>query len=339
MKVLISGAFGASEWKNPLFPAVAEAIAELGHSVRCFDAGFSECPSPSQKALERLLTVPLRLVGLPKRVVKPFLPWSATYQQEHALLDAVSSFQPDVLLVMSYVRYRPQVLARCRSLGVKRLVGWFLEGPTHEFRAEPESFFYDRYFCIHKHLNAKAAERITWLPTMCLDQQAYHPIEDVVRGSQVVFVGARTPRRVRYLKALRGLPLSIWGPGGWSEEPDLAGAFKGEFVWGEQLNQLYNEAAVVLNLSSWEPALGGLTQRIIDVPATGAFLLTDDCKDISDFYAVGEEIETFTTPEDLLEKCRFYLSHPSERECVALAGHRRALQCNTSVDIARHLLA
>lgn len=339
MKVLISGAFSASDWQNPLFPSVAEALATLGHEVHCFDAAFEDHPTAWQKALERALTLPVRLVGLNKRVVKPFLPWSATHQQEQGLLAAIQAHRPDTLLVMSYVRYRPQVLARCRAMGVQRLVGWFLEGPTHEYRAEAEAVFYDRYFCIHRHVVAAMVSRISWLPTLCLNERQYHPLKDVERGNAIVFVGARTPRRAQYLRALSGLPLQIWGPGGWADEADLAPHFAGEFIWGEQLNRLYNEAAVVLNLSSWDPELGGLTQRVIDVPATGALLLTDACADVAAVFRVGEEIDTFTTPQDLAEKCRFYLGNASRRECVAAAGHRRALQSNTSIDIARQLMA
>jgi spore maturation protein CgeB len=339
VKVLISGAFESSAWQNPLFPAIADAVASLGHEVHRFDAAFEERPTPWQKALERVLTVPVRLVGGHKRMVKPFLPWTATYQQEQGLLAAVQAHRPDTLLVMSYVRYRPQVLARCRAMGVRRLVGWFLEGPTHEYRAEADAAFYDRYFCIHPRINAEMAPHITWLPTMCLDRAQYHPLDGAVRGNKIVFVGARTPRRVQYLRALKSLPLTIWGPGGWADEPDLAPALAGEFIWGEQLNRLYNEAAMVLNVSSWDPALGGLTQRVIDVPATGALLLTDACADLAAFFRVGEEIDTFTTPQDLADKCRFYLGDTPRREYVALAGHRRALQSPSSVDIARQLLA
>lgn len=339
MRVLISGAFDASEWKNPLFPAIADAVVRLGHEVRRFDAGaFEDHPKRWQKALERVLTLPVRLLGGKKRAVKPFLPWSATHQQEQALLLAVQDHRPDTLVVMSYVRYRPQVLARCRAMGVQHVVGWFLEGPTHEYRAEAEAAFYDRYFCIHKHLSTSMVHHITWLPTMCLDRAHYRPLDGIVRGSKIVFVGARTPRRVQYLRALQGLPLTIWGPGGWADEPDLAPAFEGEFIWGEPLNRLYNGAALVLNLSSWDPALGGLTQRVIDVPATGALLLTDACADVAEFFRVGEEIDTFTTPQDLADKCRFYLDNVTRREYVALAGYRRALQCNTSTDIAQKLL-
>lgn len=63
------------------------------------------------------------------------------------------------------------------------------------------------------------------------------------------------------------------------------------------------------------------------------------CKGIADFYRVGDEMGTFMTPEDFLERYRFHRSHPSKRECMTLAGHSRAQQCNTRVDIARQLLA
>jgi hypothetical protein len=339
VRVLISGAFESSAWQNPLFPAIADAVASLGHEVHCLDAAFEDHPSAWQKWAERLLTVPVRLVGQHKRIVKPYLPWTATSQQERALLRAVQTQQPDTLLVMSYVRYRPQVLAQCKAIGVKRTVGWFLEGPTHEYRAQDECLLYDRYFCIHQHFDAALADRITWLPALCLDRAHFFPIPGVVRQPHIVFVGGRTPRRAQYLRALKGLPLHIWGPGGWADDPDLAAHFEGEFIWGEALNRLYNEAAIVVNLSSWDPSLSGLTQRVMDVPATGAFLLTDASAEVAAMFKVGHEIDTFIDPSALAQKCRHYLEHADAREAMAQAGLRRALQCTTSVDIARQLLA
>ncbi|KGM41068.1 hypothetical protein JY96_16160 [Aquabacterium sp. NJ1] len=289
--------------------------------------------------MERSLTVPLRLLGGRKSWIKPHLPWAAVYQQERALLDAVQETRPDVLLVMSYVRYRPQVLARCRKLGVKRLVGWFIEGPEHDFRAESEAPLYDRYFCIHRHLAPDSLARISWLPTLLLDTRHFFPLPGVVKRNKVVFVGGKTARRVRFLSALIDLPLEIWGPGGWGDVPELAGAFRGEFIWGERLNQLYNEAALVVNLSTWEPSLGGLTQRVMDVPATGTLLMTDACEDLLDFFKPGVEVITFSSPQELADQCRYFLAHPGARDAIARAGLRRAHRGATGLDIARQLLS
>lgn len=343
MKVLISGAFPDSttqtSGQNPLFIGVANALAAMGHDIHCFDAGrFTESPSFAQKQFERSITVPIRLLGLPKRVVKHWLPWSVTYQQEHALLRTVQAVRPQALLVMSYVRYRPQTLQACRALGVEQLIGWCLEGPLHEYKPQHEWNHYDRYFCIHRHIPAHASKHIRWLPALCLDTNNFHRLPDVKPLAKVVFVGAKTARRVKFLKAISHMPLEIWGPGGWPKEPSLTHAFQGEYIWGKQLNRLYNESAIVLNTSSWDPSLSGLPQRVVDIPAAGAFLLTDESDELQDLFDVGREVDTFSTPENLAEKCAYYLTHDKARQTMADAGWRKAQAIQSIHMIAGQLL-
>jgi spore maturation protein CgeB len=96
-------------------------------------------------------------------------------------------------------------------------------------------------------------------------------------------------------------------------------------LWGSEVEDFYRSGKIVLNITSWDPAvLTGLNLRICDVPALGAFLLTDAAAEIAEFVEPGREVATYTTPEDLREKALYYLANDTEREAVALAGLRRA---------------
>ena len=84
---------------------------------------------------------------------------------------------------------------------------------------------------------------------------------------------------------------------------------------------------IVLNISNWNnDVLGGQNLRLFDVPACGAFLLTDYSEEISEYYRLGVEIETFKTSDELRDKVDFYLKHPVERERIAKLGYERALK-------------
>lgn len=340
MRIIISGVYGGTEWKHPFFAAIANALEASGHQVHRFHAGIESVPSAPQKFLERCLTTPARLLGIDKRTVKQHLPWNTEYRRHQALLEAVQQHRPELLLVITYVRYQAEILQQCRSLGVQRLVGWFVEGPHHEYSAESEAVLYDRYFCIHQHIDPSWQSRIGHLPAIALNQQEFHPLQPApVRHNSIVFVGNRTERRARFLASLADFPLQIWGPGGWEQDPALKHTFQTEFIWGADLNRLYNEAAIVLNVSTWDPSLSGLTQRILDVPASGAFLLTDDSPDLQVWRARGLAVDTFSSPDELRQKCLYYLADPQQRITMAEQAHQAALAFPDYADIAAQLVS
>ena len=328
-RVLVSGGFGHADRRFGFFERIAEALEARGWQVGRFDAlGYPQRPGRLAKAGERLFTLPGRWLGVPKQRVRAALPFTADGQRERALVEAVREFRPEVLIVVSSFRFQPETLDRCRALGVRELVGWYVEGPIELGVPEAEAALYDRYYCIHREIAPAWRSRIGVLPSYGLDRTSFHPLRapGMPRrpAPRIVFVGAPNRRRLRYLAALRSLPLELWGPG-WDGQREFAPFLRGDALWGERLNALYNDSAVVLNISGWEANLSGMTQRIVEVPASSAFLLTDDAEEARSLYVAGEEIGTFTDPDDLLAKCEHYLAHADEREAIAERGHRRAL--------------
>ena len=141
-------------------------------------------------------------------------------------------------------------------------------------------------------------------------------------------MGGWSKRRDAFVRALLDLPLTIVGPG-WKKRKRLEVAHWDKVLasqlWGKDVDDLYRSAKIVINVTSWDPAvLTGLNLRVCDVPALGAFLLTDDALELEEFVTRGTEIATFSTPEELREKVLHYLAHEDEREAVTRAGQRRA---------------
>ncbi len=94
----------------------------------------------------------------------------------------------------------------------------------------------------------------------------------------------------------------------------------------EEVGQVYSQSRVVFNTS----IAGDLTMRIFEGTLCGALVISDSAKNgLNELFHVGKEIVLYNNGDDFLEKIHFYLAHDNEREQIAVAGQKRALQEHT----------
>tara|TARA_Y100001960_G_C14762213_1_gene874782 strand:- start:1424 stop:2713 length:1290 start_codon:yes stop_codon:yes gene_type:complete len=82
----------------------------------------------------------------------------------------------------------------------------------------------------------------------------------------------------------------------------------------------------ILNHSLINQRIKQYKGRILEVPLSGGFLLTEYMPDLDRFLKVGEECAVFYSKEDLLEKIKYYLEHDEERERIAKNGYERGMR-------------
>jgi spore maturation protein CgeB len=67
-----------------------------------------------------------------------------------------------------------------------------------------------------------------------------------------------------------------------------------------------------------------LRLRDFEAPMSGALYLTEDQPELAEYFESGKELLTYTDPDDLLDKARYYLAHPEHSERIRHAGLLRA---------------
>lgn len=166
----------------------------------------------------------------------------------------------------------------------------------------------------------------------------HHPYEisedDKLRlGGKVGFIGMWEKERcdsIIYL-AQHGVHVRVWGAGKWLE-------YKGKYdnlqVEDTALfSEDYNKA-----LSAFDISLCFLrkmnsdlqTTRTMEIPACKSLLMAERTIEHEQLFKDGEEAAFFSSNEELLEKCEFYLNHKEECKRVSYNGYKRCVSAGYS---------
>ena len=139
---------------------------------------------------------------------------------------------------------------------------------------------------------------------------------------QVSFVGTAYGNRPAIVDTLRqrGIEVDCFGHG-WPHGS----------VTAEDIPRIIRSSVISLNFTnsgmSWRGRAlkqnSQLKARTFEVPGAGGFLLSERCEGIEACYVPGKEIEVYDTVDELVEKIRYYLSHPGERDAIAQASFQR----------------
>lgn len=89
-----------------------------------------------------------------------------------------------------------------------------------------------------------------------------------------------------------------------------------------EMPQIFHLSKINLNMTI-KPIQTGLPLRIFDILGCGGFLMTNFQPELTEHFEIGVDLETYTSMEELMDKCAYYLTHEDERKQIALNGYQK----------------
>ncbi len=136
-----------------------------------------------------------------------------------------------------------------------------------------------------------------------------------------------------------GIPLHVYGDS-WLSYRGLgcSNLIIHPHALGDEALHIWSQAKIGLNLMRGHKA--GMTERIANIMLCGACCLSDETVYLKEHFTDGEDIVLFKRSEldDLPQKIQYLLEHDAERESIAWAGRKKALQEHTWRKRAEQLL-
>jgi hypothetical protein len=87
--------------------------------------------------------------------------------------------------------------------------------------------------------------------------------------------------------------------------------------------------------SSWQDLV---STRTFEIPACRGFMLHIDNDEVREFFEPGVEIDVFTSPEEMADKIRFYISRPALREKMIERAFNRCVPSYSYSERARQII-
>lgn len=125
-------------------------------------------------------------------------------------------------------------------------------------------------------------------------------------------------------------PIDCWGYGveNLEQNSPILDRYHGP-AWGmEMFNILYN-AKIAVNRHVDVAGRYAGNMRLYEATGVGTLLITDLKDNLHELFEIGKEVETYESPEELVDKINYYLTHDTERRKIAAAGQTRTLKDHT----------
>ena len=266
----------------------------------------------------------------------PFSPKSPAPQPIPLLeiaVEQIRRIRPDVLYVQDLNLLPPEVIGSLRNEGHVGLVVGQIACPLPELRFIKAfdliltSFphYVDRF----RDLGVDSEYFRIGFDPIVLDELG--PVE---RDLDCTFIGGISPAHSGRLNFLEQLAtrtdIQFFGYGADSLSPDspILARHHGE-VWGMEMYRALARSRITLNIHIDVAENYANNMRLYEATGSGALLLTDMKDNLGDLFKIDEEIVTYRSLDEAVEKIRHFSANPQAAREIALAGQRRTFASHT----------
>lgn len=100
-------------------------------------------------------------------------------------------------------------------------------------------------------------------------------------------------------------------------------------LYGIEMLKAFSKSKLVFNSHGGVAGDYACNIRMFEATGAGSCLITDHKKNINEFFIPDEEVVTYKSIEECVEKVKWLLDNPVEIKTIAEAGHRRTLREHT----------
>ena len=140
-------------------------------------------------------------------------------------------------------------------------------------------------------------------------------------GDPVILLAetAASEKRLAYLSQLGRHSLKVWGDEGWKRLESAGVWHMGYAGHKYEINKIYSASTINIDINRLYQA-DMVNMRVFDIMACGGFVIAEHSEDLKELFAIDDEVVTFKTLSDLLEKVGFYLSNIEKTREIAFRG-------------------
>lgn len=95
-----------------------------------------------------------------------------------------------------------------------------------------------------------------------------------------------------------------------------------------EMPDIFRHSRINLNIN-YRTIRSGMSARLLDIMGCGGFLLTTPQPELFDYFQPDKDFVTFSSLEELEDKCGYYLSHEKERHQIAKNGYEKIKEAHT----------
>ncbi|MDX1915693.1 MAG: glycosyltransferase [Methylophilus sp.] len=241
---------------------------------------------------------------------------------------------PDVLIAQTWAcLISPEVFSRIRNAYGTFIINISMDD-RHQYWGDRINGQWSGTYPLIPHIDlalTAAPEAVDWYkkegcPAIFFpeasDPDIFYPMPELPKIHEVSFVGACYGIRKKIVVALRkaGINVTAYGNGWGSGRLEV-----------DEVPKLFAQSKIILGIGTIGHCddFYALKLRDFDAPMSGSFYLTHNNSDLYQLFDVGKEIVTYESIDECVKLVKYYLDHEEEREEIAQAGRKRALNEHT----------